>query len=436
MLNVRWCFFFESSLDFLNPKELNMGIGKLKNKIWPLVLVAISVVLIYLAFFRKEGNTSEYVAVKPIVHSSGSQFASSESCMACHEDLYLNTSHTAHFHSSAKATPKTIKGSFEEGFNSIIIDEKYRFTIGIDQGTAYQKAIALPNDEPVLRKSIDMVIGSGQKGQTYGHWQRSDLFQLPLSYYAPTKEWTESPGVPFQPLTGLRKINAKCLECHTTFAKSNSLYGIGNSYEKERILYGIKCQRCHGPAKAHVDHHLKHPEATEPFGIISVASLPQTRRMDLCALCHSGFRTDLQAPFEYIVGEDLSEYSTADYRDNLEQNWDVHGNQVALLEASACFKNSIHMDCMSCHDPHQDQRGKSADFNVKCVACHTKDFSNLHVNNKATISKTSDCISCHMPVQPSKAMSIPLSDSTSIPVQVRTHLIGVYIDQLNSVVED
>jgi hypothetical protein len=91
----------------------------------------------------------------------------------------------------------------------------------------------------------------------------------------------------------------------------------------------------------------------------------------------------------------------------------VHGNQVALLERSACFRSS-QMTCATCHDVHREQRDVVA-LSGRCLTCH-----NPHGDR--TVGR---CVDCHMPLQASQVL-VSNSLGAQLRPQVRTHWIKVY----------
>ncbi|NHF58536.1 hypothetical protein FK220_004255 [Flavobacteriaceae bacterium TP-CH-4] len=202
-----------------------------------------------------------------------------------------------------------------------------------------------------------------------------------------------------------RPVNSSCLECHVTFAKSTALYGIGNTFRKKEILYGIDCERCHGPSEAHVKFHRKRPGMTTAHAMIAYDTLTRQQRLDACALCHSGVRTPLRPAFLFLTGDRLSDFSTVDEAVlNDPASLDVHGNQYGVLTASKCFQGSETMDCNSCHSPHENQRGDLPTFNQKCVQCHQGTGPRAHCSaeERLVLRKGNNCIGCHMPLLDSK----------------------------------
>ncbi|HEX4600777.1 MAG TPA: hypothetical protein VH116_05230 [Gemmatimonadales bacterium] len=100
---------------------------------------------------------------------------------------------------------------------------------------------------------------------------------------------------------------------------------------------------------------------------------------------------------------------------------DVHGNQVALLERSKCFRAS-QMTCVTCHDVHREQRDV-AELASRCLTCHTPQSCGLFPRHgQALVGR---CVDCHMPALTSTTI-FATSRGQQLRVQVRTHWIKVY----------
>src|SRR5713226_4273352 len=91
---------------------------------------------------------------------------------------------------------------------------------------------------------IDLVIGSGRKGQSYLYWKNGLLYQLPVSYMAGIGEWINSPGYIDGQLNFERVIRPRCLECHSTYFKLE-IDRPTPRYSSDYQL-GIACEKCHG----------------------------------------------------------------------------------------------------------------------------------------------------------------------------------------------
>lgn len=371
---------------------------------------------------------SDYFTPKVLAtHFNGEQYVGSKTCMECHADIYDSHIKTAHYNTSAPANATNIKGSFKSG-NNILDLKEIELKMVVKNKSFYEHTKYKYEEKEESVSKMDITIGSGVKGQSYLTWDNNKLYQLQASYYAPTDSWINSPNFPTHKIT--RPVNDACLKCHTTFAKNLDLSGKGNEYNRSQMVYGIDCESCHEPAAKHVIYHRENPTIKTSKFMLKTSTLSRKQKLDACAVCHSGLR-NLQLkenPFSFLTGENLDDYSRNFYTGRPDTELDVHGNQYGLLTSSECFKQTPKMDCTTCHNPHENQRGDVSYFNQKCITCHNTnatlcglDTSDMNKTNKQ------NCIACHMPLSPSKSMMVQLSkDSLSKSVMVRTHLIKVY----------
>jgi len=203
------------------------------------------------------------------------------------------------------------------------------------------------------------------------------------------------------------------------------------AFDKKQILFGVDCERCHGPAADHVAFQSSHPEEKRAKYIINPARLSRQQKLDNCALCHSGIRDMSRPSFSFVVGDTLDNYSSPDYTLDSTSKLDVHGNQYGLLTASKCFKMSA-MDCSSCHDVHRKEADNFELFSQRCMTCHNVANHNFCTQPAmAGLKLTNNCIDCHMPALPSRKIFLEVADrSKSTPDLVRTHLVGIYTEQI------
>lgn len=394
-----------------------------QKKYLPIIIL----ILIGVLFFVLKPNAEPaYEKISSVAtHPRGSEFADPNLCISCHKDIHDQHIQTPHFLTSAVADTSSVKGSFSENAHKYQLNKDVSFKM-IKEDSILYEAIFI-RDSLVAKQKMDIVIGSGTKGQSYLTWRDSTLYQLQVSYYTPTNEWTNSPGMPKR-LRSRRPIFGDCLECHATFAKSNSNY-MDNAFDKKQIMFGIDCQKCHNPAKDHAEFHINNPEVTEAKNIMLYDTLTRQKRLDACILCHSGLRTLTKPPFSFLAGDNLNEYSLPPRADKNAQP-DVHGNQYQLLTMSECFKQTT-MDCMTCHNPHKKERGDFKSFNNTCIGCHTTPKAVCKEKEDKRLAKNNNCISCHMPLLPSKVLKVEVDENgETTPLMVRTHHITTYIDSL------
>jgi len=363
-----------------------------------------------------------------IKNANGEQFAGSATCATCHKDIYDHHIHTAHYLTLRPAAEKYIKGSFEPGKN--IFAYNYSVVVAMEKRDSGFYQVEYYREVEKKAHRFDIVIGSGTMGQSFLYWRDNQLFQLPITYFSAANAWSNSPGFPDRVVFN-RPITSRCLECHTTFAKTISAPGKEpEEFDHGQIIYGVDCEKCHGPAAKHVEFQLQNPKQTVGKYIINPAALSRQRNLDLCASCHGGRLQKLKPSFEFTVGDTLSNYFVPSTAGPNPDSIDVHGNQYALLQKSKCFKMS-EMTCITCHNTHENEKGKTALFSQRCMTCHNNEHSNTcKLTQTLGSAINANCIDCHMPLKPSKVIAVQLhGDSTPVAALIRSHFITIYPDE-------
>jgi len=381
----------------------------------PKLVVVLSAIVIVIT------GSNLFFVVPNNVPNPPASFTDVSSCRTCHRAITDSFMRTAHYFDSRPADSSSIKGSFEEGKNTYAYNQ-FMEVVMVKEGDTYLQSGRV-NGMETLAAPFDMVIGSGRNGQTYFTWSGNQLIQLPVSYYAPARQWCNSPGFPnffhFE-----RKVPPNCMECHTTNTKL--LSHETKEYARTSIIYGITCQRCHPGAVEHAAYQTANPREKASKFVVNAAHFNRQLRMDACALCHSGLRTPLQPPFSFQVGEALEKYSVGSAVSRQADTLDVHGNQYGLLVSSKCYIKSATMDCSTCHDVHSNQFENPKLFSAKCVSCHTEvKHGTLEVKKNMVLSD--NCIDCHMPVLASKKIQLNVKPGEQLlPDYLRTHYISIY----------
>lgn len=193
---------------------------------------------------------------------------------------------------------------------------------------------------------------------------------------------------------------------------------MANTYDSASAVLGIACEACHGAGATHVRRQDSWTRLLLGQAIVDPAELSRSRKVEACGLCHGGTGRSTPEPFTYVPGDPLGDHievapTTGD------EAVDVHGNQVALLMASPCFRSSD-MTCSTCHDVHRRQRDATA-FSDRCLECHDVEHAGLPPG------AVGNCVDCHMPRLPSNTILSTFEGDTLRP-RVRTHLIRVYPD--------
>lgn len=366
------------------------------------------------------------------------QFAGSSSCAGCHKEIYVKHVKTGHYLTSQPALEKYIRGSFKKGENTYAYSAITTLAMEKRDSGIYQVVYQNGEEKHALR--FDIVTGSGAKGQSYLYWRDSNLFQMPITYYTAADQWSNSPGFPNKVVLN-RPITSRCLECHSTFAETIATSGKGyEAFDHDRIIFGVDCEKCHGPAADHVAFQTNNPTEKAARYIVNPANLTRQQNLDLCALCHGGAGEKTKPSFEFTVGDTLGDFfalkSLATATPNYD-NIDVHGNQYGLLAASKCFTMS-NMTCNSCHNTHQNERGSIKIFSQRCQTCHSPAHGKeCKMSGSMGASITSNCIDCHMPAIKSRAITVMLpGQQVPVSASVRSHFISIYPDAVKKFVKE
>ncbi len=351
--------------------------------------------------------------------STNPGFLGTRACGECHQERHDSFIHAAHFNTSRPASVDTIGGSFRQGKNIMPTHNPEVYFEMIGQGDQCFQRVSFYDwkfDIP-----FHIVTGSGKLGQTYLYWNYDRLYQMNVSYLPVKDTWANSPGYVDSDAAYARQIGRRCLECHTTFIQPGKRI---NQFVPDTIIYGISCERCHGPGKQHVDYYHAHPQTIdgdsgEAKFITTPSDLSRQQQIDVCGQCHSAVTPAKQGHFKFRPGDRLEDFYETP---NSEAAGSVHtSNQVARMSASECFINS-QMTCNDCHDPHQQEHGKLELFSQRCMKCHQADACGMHGQLGDTLK--ANCIDCHMPSGESNKLWMKTQSETVFPF-LRDHHIRV-----------
>jgi Cytochrome c554 and c-prime len=363
------------------------------------------------------------------------QYAGSDLCTTCHRDIFAKHLFTEHHLTSAAAASTNILGSFKTDSNAFAFSPFVNITMQKTDSGFYQ--VQYNNGIEVKKQKFDIVVGSGRKGQSYLSWSDNHLVQLPITYFTAANQWSNSPGYNPRIPTFNRPITSRCLECHATYFEtiSTSAKKI-EEFDHKKVIYGIECEKCHGPAANHVEFHSKNPNAPVGKNIVNPGKLSRERLLDLCTLCHGGALSKTKPSFSFQAGDSLSNFFSMQNAMLNADNIDVHGNQFGLMALSKCFKMSS-LTCISCHNVHENENGKTEIFSQRCISCHSSSHGKVcGLTASIGSSITQNCIDCHMPKQMSRAVSVFLQGN-EVPTSalMRTHYVKVYPNETKKYLE-
>ena len=122
-------------------------------------------------------------------HTARAGYVGDQACESCHADQLASYHQTAHYLTSMAPGHETILGKFTAGDNVLkTANPNLYFRMdehadGKEEGF-FQTAVAgTPPHTNARSERIGVVVGSGEKGQTYLYWSDDQLFQLPVSWW-------------------------------------------------------------------------------------------------------------------------------------------------------------------------------------------------------------------------------------------------------------
>jgi cytochrome c553 len=358
-----------------------------------------------------------------------SEYVGDEACARCHEDKAESYDKTAHHLTSQPANKNTILGTFGSGENIMrTSNANLHFRMEAKDDQFFEAAVwGTPPNEKTRTHSLDLVIGSGQQGQSFLYWDDDQLFGLPVGYSTIMHRWINGPGYVDGTAKFDRGIIPRCLECHAAYFESKFPSADSNVYNTANFVLGISCERCHGAGRGHVQAQERGTaaKATRAAGraIVNPAKLSSQRRAEICGQCHGGHGAPEALPaFSYVPGQPLGNYI---HLADSSKDVDVHGHQGELLARSKCFQASPDMTCSTCHDIHKPEPDLAA-LSQRCLGCHKVEMTETH--SKVGGALISNCVDCHMPVLASKVVSLDI-DGKQIPARFRTHWIRIYSEE-------
>lgn len=362
----------------------------------------------------------------------GRVYAGSASCRQCHQAIYDSFISTGHFKATSKANAGKVLGNFHKE-NGFVYDSLTKIVMEKRKDSFYQ--VLYENGKEKKAYPFDILFGY-RHAQTSAYWHGDTLFELPISYYHSANTWATSPGYPADHVNLNRIVNTECLDCHSSgvSVKMNSEVFGDQLLDKNSLVYGIDCERCHGPAINHVNYHLENPGLKTAAYMVKSSTLSHSQQMDACGICHSGNdKMKIQSRFQFKMGDTLG-YFISPWGSSGKKTPDVHGNQSTLLYQSKCFRQQK-MTCGTCHDPHKNAGADLSFYSQKCMSCHkpeSKEFCPKYASLGESIK--SNCIDCHMPRQASMAIKF-LTQGSDIHSEylLRTHRIAVYNDSITQV---
>jgi len=368
--------------------------------------------------------SADGAALSPtVVRTFAERFVGMETCAECHADKVESFSRTAHAQSLRVASGSQHWGDFGPDKTVMRTRRKdlwYEVTAN-DQGMFQTSFEGTPQGMVRTTHRADLVMGSGKLALSYLYWHGDKLYQMPLVYFIPLDNWTNSPGFSDRFAWWDRPITPRCLECHATYFEH--VPGAENTYRQDNFIAAISCERCHGRGSEHVAYHRAHPEATRGAHIVDPRLLSRERQLDNCSLCHGAVGRPIEPSFSYSAGEPLAR--SFQFEGRAADVGLVHTvNQLERLGQSKCFLQAQSMTCTTCHDPHVAERDDVQKYSNRCMECH--DPGSHPSPEKFGARLTTNCVDCHLALKNDESLVFKTSTGDKLKlVQLRDHLIDI-----------
>lgn len=377
-------------------------------------------------------------------------------CRLCHQDIYSSFIETGMGKSFDIASRQKSAGDYH---TSVVHDKigDFYYKAFWDKDSLKFLEYRLQGKDTIYKRleTVNYIIGSGQHTNSHIQSVNGYLNQMPMTFYTQSKQWDLPPGFENGHNSRfMRKIGLECMSCHNSYPD----FVLGSENKYNSVEKGIGCERCHGPGSIHVAERSKGTKIDTSryidYSIVNPAKLSIDRQFDICQRCHLQGNTILKEGksfYDFKPGMKLSDYMTVflpKYK-NADDEF-IMASHADRLKRSQCFIKSAAsgagvstastagsnklkpykdaLTCVTCHNPHVSVRETNKEvFNDACRKCHEnqikderskiQDKSPLIAKifcSKKGITKTANCVSCHM----------PRSGSTDIPhVTVHDHYI-------------
>jgi len=235
----------------------------------------------------------------------GGRYAAAHPCEACHREIVATFRETAHFRTSADASAPSIRGQFAAGRNVMRTGSPgIYFRMERRDNAFYRPRSTRPG--AVENERIDLVVGSGRRGQTYLYWRGGLLFEVARLVSRGIERWINSPGYVDGQIDFGRLIVPHCLECHSTsfpirtVARRRGTLATTCSGSPVRNVMGTGAPTCVSDVSSTERRRTLHSQSRR---------FSRDRKVDNCALCHAGERDPKVPPFSYRPGDKLDDYS-------------------------------------------------------------------------------------------------------------------------------
>ena len=308
-----------------------------------------------------------------------SEYGGSQTCKACHPDIYSRQSSSNHARSLRRAglVPELVGSLPFSRFDRIS-----GFTLTLSDSTQGRIRLEAVDDAESSGAMLDWAFGSGAKGITpIGRADTGGWLESRLTWYKSLGAMDFTTGASkYDPRNAVEGLGrgltteevAECFSCHTTGYDEHSAAPSADEM-------GIRCERCHGPGQSHVETAMNGDSVDGT--IFNPVVLPGFQQAQMCGACHGSPPQD----------NDLDALAL------LERTPHSVRFPSQRIVLSRCFNETFgELACTTCHDPHHDVAAEAGSFDESCLSCHD---TGARENGTVCPVASANCASCHMPTE-------------------------------------
>jgi Cytochrome c554 and c-prime len=333
----------------------------------------------------------------------GVRFVGSNTCVACHREIYDEFRKTSMGRSLARVTPD-LKMALPAAADIPSKTPGHSYHVRWQGADLYQsESIIDGNGHKASGPNypVEYVVGSGTNGYTFLLRRDRWLFEAPVSYYSRSRTWDLSPGFDAYDAGFARPIRTSCLECHVGRFAPTAQETVSFPQEPFKEA-AIGCENCHGPGELHVrERGAAKPSGPVDTSIVNPAKLSPTLSDNICMRCHQGNDARILQPGKTSsdfrpgawLNDTLAIFKTPLRQGGRAEESDLLEHTFAVM-LSKCYRASESMSCITCHSVHRNVPAaeKSAYYRSKCLTCHSTASCKLELSRR----QPDDCVSCHM----------------------------------------
>jgi hypothetical protein len=349
--------------------------------------------------FDGRGGLSPYLRISRDLPLSGrfpgDPYIGSKACAECHPGeyaLFTKSGHALTFRPAAeRRLTDQLAGLSVADPDQSDVSWRYekkdeQFLIGREEGGKIERMV------------VDYALGSGHHATTFVtvlDLEQPRILEHRLTYYTRGGAFGKTPGQtsegPYRRQTPwgcevTSREGRKCFRCHATQLSTHD----DSVIEPAMMIPGVTCERCHGPARAHVSAARPGAGESELIMPMGLGRWTAESQLEFCGRCH---RHPSRVPPERLTADDPA----------------LARFQPIGISQSRCFQGSRGaFSCVSCHDPHARSISDPVFYEQICMSCHQAadarptETSDHEPSASATgsicpVSPARGCVSCHMP---------------------------------------